>query len=67
MNIQEATRKALAEKKLMTREGEAFLKCRLEPTDGWDCCSLHSWRGVVNPRWAPKAEDLLADDWIVVP
>lgn len=51
----------------MTREGEAFLKCRLEPTDGWDCCSLHSWRGVVNPRWAPKAEDLLADDWIVVP
>lgn len=74
MNIQEATKKALESGKYITREGLAgeIGRIRIKPTDTPDCCivlisdprKIPSAR--VGKRWNPQAEDLMADNWIVV-
>ena len=68
MNIQEATKKAVAEGKQITRVnswwggGENGIKIR--PTDTDECCIISVAKKEA-PRWNPQAEDLTADDWVV--
>lgn len=68
MNIQEATKQAVAEGKQITRinawwgGGESGIKIR--PTDTDECCIVSIAKNEV-PRWNPQAEDLTADDWVV--
>ena len=68
MNIQEATKQAVAEGKQITRinawwgGGENGIKMR--PTDT-DECWIVSIAKKEAPRWNPQAEDLTADDWVV--
>ncbi len=67
MNIQEAVKKAIKDGKHITRK--AFKeKLYIEPTDTPDCCIISAPEPRKNPRrgWQPQAEDLLADDWIVI-
>lgn len=67
MNIQDATRKAIADGKQITRSnawwgGTNGIKIR--PTDTDECCIVSNQKKEA-PRWNPQAEDLIADDWIV--
>ena len=68
MNIQQATKQAIAEGKQMTRRNTwwGIGKCRIKikPTDTVDCCVVTDGKKG-SPRWNPQAEDLIADDWIV--
>ena len=70
MYIQEATKKALEAGGYITREswGERFA-VYIEPTDTPLCCLVHSLKikEGPRPRWNPQAEDLIADDWYVLP
>lgn len=36
------------------------------PTNDCTCCIVLMEGGPIRPRWNPNAEDLTADDWIVV-
>lgn len=69
MNIQEATKKAVAEGKQITRTnswwggGENGIKIR--PTNTDECCIVSTAKMEVL-RWNPQAEDLIADDWAVM-
>ena len=67
MNIQEATKQAVAEGKRITRSnawwgGENGTKIR--PTDTDECCIVSGAKKEA-PRWNPQAEDLTADDWVI--
>ena len=68
MNIQEATKQAIAEGKQITRinawwgGGENEIKIR--PTNTYECCIVSNAKKEA-PRWNPQAEDLIADDWVV--
>lgn len=68
MNIQEATKQAIAEGKQITRinawwgGGENGIKIR--PTNTHECCIVSNAKKEA-PRWNPQAEDLIADDWVV--
>lgn len=64
MNIQKATTAAMAINGLITRapwRGHLHIK----PTDWPECCFAHTKGETPCPRWEPKAEDLMADDWEV--
>ena len=64
MNIQKATIAAIAIDGLMTRtpwKGHLHIK----PTDWPECCLVQAKEQAPCPRWQPKAEDLMADDWEV--
>ncbi len=64
MNIQEATKKAMETNKNIQRDS---IGIKIKPTNGWECCLLiHPTKQEYAPRWNPKAEDLMADDWEVV-
>lgn len=68
MNIQEATKQAVAEGKQITRinawwgGGENGIK--ILPTNTDECCIVSIAKKEA-PRWNPQAEDLIADDWAV--
>lgn len=68
MHIQEAVKSAAESGQCVTRKawGGAY-RFRVEPTNTPDCCVAHSG-AMKSPRrgWQPKAEDLIADDWLVV-
>lgn len=38
----------------------------IEPTNTDKCCIVHKERKPSANRWNPKAEDLTANDWIVI-
>ena len=40
-------------------------RIRIKPMDGTMCCAVYIKNQDPQPRWQPKAEDLLADDWTV--
>ena len=64
MNIQKATTAAMAIDGLITRlpwKGHLHIK----PTDWPECCFAHTKEQAPCPRWQPKAEDLMAEDWEV--
>lgn len=65
MNIQKATTAAVAIDGFLFRE--AWRRhIRLEPSDSDEGFFVHSkYSKAPRPRWQPKAEDLMADDWEV--
>lgn len=75
MYIQEAVKESLASGKWIRRK--SWLTCfagkvMILPTDTHDCCiigCLNYKTGLVENRsknWNPKAEDLVADDWVTI-
>ncbi|MEB4814613.1 Thoeris anti-defense Tad2 family protein [Bacillus thuringiensis] len=73
MNIQEATKLAMEQQKFISRI--YFIntfKVKIKPTNGYVLCESYPLNadeiGAPNPRrgWQPKAEDLVADDWVVI-
>lgn len=73
MNIQEAARQALANDLVMYRtadEDVRFLNEFIKPTNSYNACIIS---GLVSsdghrtaaPRWNPRADELIADDWAV--
>lgn len=72
MNISEAIKARTIEKQYITRElwqAELWPASDLKvlPTNTPDCCVLISQASRGPCRgWQPQAEDLCADDWIVV-
>lgn len=73
MNIQEATKQALAKGKAIIRPG---LLCPIIPTNTKSCCIIdasdiadknsdcgYKPGGEFVRKWNPRAEDLTADDW----
>jgi len=68
MNIQKATKKCMEIDGYITRKswGGRF-SFYLEPTNTPLCCIADSHRvSGPHPRWNPNADDLMADDWIVM-
>lgn len=65
MNIQKATIAAVAIDGYLFRD--AWRRhIRLEPSDSDEGFLMHSkYSKAPRPRWQPKAEDLMADDWVV--
>lgn len=64
MNIQKATKAAMAIDGLIVRKpwrGHVHIK----PTDWPEACFVYAKEQAPCPRWQPKAEDLMADDWEV--
>ena len=65
MYINEAVRKAMAIDGYIVRQDWPRM-IRLRPTNEVDGIILISPNNnMPRPRWQPRAEDLLADDWIV--
>ena len=67
MNIFEATRSAILEKQKMIRvskNGEHFL---IDPANDMDHCRIEveNEQRVVEKKWVPSQEELLARDWTV--
>lgn len=69
MFIHEAVGLALAQKCCIRRKGPLiWSRCKVRPTnDLIDCCYLIAENKAPCPRWQPQAEDLMADDWVLVP
>lgn len=77
MNIAEAVREAIETGKCITREsvegetGKSYRQTRIRPTNSYANCiictydmngeEIHHCR-----NWNPSAEDLMADDWVLV-
>ena len=61
MNIQDATKSALAVGGYIVRPQWKGI-VHIEPTNGPECCILHSKDRAPGLRWNPDAEDLTADD-----
>lgn len=65
MFIHEAT--AIAHKSnLAMRRKKYPEELQIIPTNDCNCCIMLIEGGPIRPRWNPTAEDLTADDWIVV-
>ena len=65
MNIQTAVAVAMSLGRHISRPG---WPTAIEPTNTDACCIIHMKDGskLPGPRWNPTAEDLVADDWMVV-
>lgn len=69
MKISEAVKKALEEKKPITRASYLEeLGFKIFPTNSSDCCYIASGNGKRHTTrcWNPTATDLMADDWKLV-
>lgn len=74
MNIQQAAREAVAERKHMTRSAWVHIMSKpcsaafkLLPTNTPDCCiAVSVYESSPRKGWQPSAEDLMAEDWVVV-
>ncbi|HHT7139363.1 TPA: Thoeris anti-defense Tad2 family protein [Bacillus cereus] len=70
MNIQEATKLAIKQNRYISRvHFIKTFKVKLKPTNTYDLCKTYCLNpGEVEPRraWSPRADDLIADDWIVI-
>lgn len=66
MNIAEATEKALASGVGMRREAWGRNLGSLYPSNTDGGCLCLNAHGYAAFRWQPKAEDLLAEDWVVL-
>lgn len=68
MKIYEAVEKALKEKKPITRRGLFKMGFMILPTNSSECCYVLTEDMKKRPgrHWNPTADDLIADDWIVV-
>lgn len=74
MYIHEAVEKAVKEKGRITRSSarrpESDIYSEITPTNSYDTCLitvLHDGKPRKTAgRWNPTADDLMADDWIVI-
>ena len=66
MNICEAVSEALRLDLYVARQKwRGFAK--IQPTNLYDCCRVICKDDKIpHPRWQPRAEDLIADDWVLV-
>ena len=70
MNIQEATKLAMEQNKFISRlHFIKTFKVKIKPTNTYELCGSYP----INPNefkprraWNPCADDLIADDWIIV-
>lgn len=69
MNIQKATAAAMESAMCMKRDNIlVWRKSKIKPTNSDEGCLLYSeFEKAPSPRWQPRAEDLVAEDWILVP
>ena len=67
--IHEAVSAALSTGLCIRRNGPPIWReLKVDPTNDDQGCVLYSNSNKVPcPRWQPKAEDLMADDWILAP
>lgn len=66
MNIVTATMIAKETNKGFTTPYLQSHRIVIEPTDTESCCIVHRDGIMISPRWNPRAEDLLRDDYVVV-
>lgn len=74
MHIHEAVKKALAENGRIIRtsavETESDIYSAIRPTNSYDTCLLTVMKNGKPERtcrgWNPTADDLMADDWVVI-
>lgn len=68
MYIHQAAIQALCDGKSITRAGGlVWAKVKITPTNTDDCCIIYStFEDRTSKRWNPKADDLIADNWVVV-
>lgn len=68
MLISEAVEKAKRENKYITRQKLGWVNCvKIKPTDTSDCCIVMQIEKKSSCRgWQPYAEDLVANDWMVL-
>ncbi|WP_017470664.1 Thoeris anti-defense Tad2 family protein [Amphibacillus jilinensis] len=70
MDIQQATTTALEENKFITRSSgpSYFTELKIKPTNSSSGCEVFVKDDKKSSAkcWNPNAEDLMADDWIVV-
>ena len=64
MFIHEAVKKAMDIGGLISRQ-EYEGTVRIQPTDSCEGFILINSNNVPHPRWQPRAEDIIAEDWIV--
>lgn len=65
MNIQQAVKLAIEKRPLIAR---AIWPSRvaIDPTDSGEGCIVSRNGENPCPRWHPQAEDLIAEDWILI-
>jgi hypothetical protein len=61
MNIQQAIANASLKGQSIYRESRP--NSYIHPTNTPECCIVTNEEGHLSPRWEPKLDDLLADDW----
>lgn len=68
MYIHEAVSAAVASGGYIKRSGPViWRKCKIRPGNTGGGCLLYSdFQEAPCPRWQPKAEDLMADDWVLL-
>lgn len=70
VNINEATKQAIKGNKYISRQHAQLFGygkgIKIKPTNKSDCCIVFMEGKSSAKRWNPQAEDLTADDWIVV-
>ena len=66
MNIQEATQEAVQKGAKIKRAHFGWKRASIRPTDTPMCCYVFIEDKAPCRGWQPSAEDLMADDWIVV-
>lgn len=69
MYIHEAVSVAVSSGCFIKRSGPAIWReCRIKPGNTCGGCLFYSdFQKDPCPRWQPKAEDLMADDWVLTP
>ena len=70
MFIHEAASAAMALDLCITRTAWDWKNLKIKPTNTTECCIMFSPRFKNKPhvpRWNPNANDLLANDWVLVP
>lgn len=67
MFIHEAVKEALKTDGWITRQGvEIFKNLAIKPTNTGFNCVVKARLTREHPCWNPSAEDLMADDWVVL-
>lgn len=77
MKISEAVKRAVEEGKYIQREGieglfnKSFHQTKIKPTNSYASCIVYTFDQKGNEirhckNWNPSAEDLMADDWVLI-